>query len=126
MLDVSYEQGVATDLWAETDANARLPESVCEEYFAHQGPTPVHLDNKRTYHRFFMRGKAILKRDESLLGVYTKDLSRQGLGFLSPVQLFPLERIAIKLPNGAEYQLEITRCRRIDESCYECGTKFVA
>ena len=73
-----------------------------------------------------MRGKAVLKRDEARLGVYTKDLSRQGLCFLSPVQLFPLERVTIEMPNEAEYHLELTRCRRIAESCYECGTKFVS
>ena len=48
-----------------------------------------------------------------------------GLAFVSPLQLFPLERIEIWLDTRRCYQLEITRCRRIAGNCYECGTVFV-
>ena len=86
---------------------------------------PSLNDSKRSYHRFYLRGRAIVKHKDMLLGAYTKDVSRQGIGFLSPVQLMPMEQIGVQLPNGAEYSLEVTRCRRVDEGCFDCGAKFV-
>jgi hypothetical protein len=44
---------------------------------------------------------------------------------MSPVQLLPKERCRIRLPNTKEFQIEIVRCRRVDEGCYECGAMFV-
>ncbi len=70
-----------------------------------------------------MRGKAVLKRSAKLLGVYTKDVSRQGVAFLSPVPLLPKERVKLQLP-AIELSLEVTRCRRIEAACFECGGKF--
>ena len=71
------------------------------------------------------RGKGILQRNDSYLGVYTADASRQGICFLSPVQLLPKERCRIRLPKTKEFQIEIVRCRRVDEACFECGAMFV-
>ena len=88
-----------------------------------RGPAPLCAKNQRHFHRYFMRGKAILKRGTTTFGTYTKDVSRQGVGFLSPVQLMPKERVNLRLP-VAELGLEITRCRRIDEGCFECGGRF--
>jgi hypothetical protein len=66
-----------------------------------------------------------LTRKDAVVGGYTKDVSRQGIGFLSPVQLMPLEQIEVHLPNGARYRLEVARCQRIEAFCYDCGAKFV-
>ena len=70
-----------------------------------------------------MRGKAVLKRGESLHGTYTKDVSRQGVGFLSPVPLLPKERVKLRVA-ATELSLEVTRCRRVDPGCFECGARF--
>ena len=85
---------------------------------------PLHFDSQRTYHRFYMRSKAVLTRGEERLGSFTKDVSRQGVGFLCPVQLMPLERVRLRLPS-AELNLEVARCRRIADDCFECGARFV-
>ena len=94
-----------------------------KEFFAPKGATPSYYDNKRTYHRYFMRGKAVLKRGTTMLGTYTKDVSRQGVGFLSPVQLMPKELVKLRLAT-TELSLEVARCRRLDQGCFDCGARF--
>jgi PilZ domain len=104
----------------------QLPESMSAGFLTKQGPMPVHHDenNKRGFHRHYMRGKAILTRGEKTFGTYTKDISRKGIGLLSPVQLLPMERVALFLSNGSTLHLEVTRCRRVEKNCYDCGAKF--
>jgi hypothetical protein len=111
------------DLWDATAIKVVLPESLRTAYFGAQGPVPLYHDNRRSFHRYYMRGKAVLKRGTSMNGTYTKDVSRQGVAFLSPVPLLPKERVKIHVPT-AELLLEVTRCRRLDPKCFECGAKF--
>jgi hypothetical protein len=125
MLDVGHEQCVIDDLWASASPKAHMPMLMGKSFFDQRGPMPTLNDSKRSYHRFYLRSRAIVKHKDKLLGAYTKDVSRQGIGFLSPVQMMPMEHIDVQLPNGASYNLEITRCRRVEESCYDCGAKFV-
>jgi hypothetical protein len=124
MLGLSHDQNVIAMAWERVEQKTRLPDQM-SDFFDRIGPMPVHYGCRRAYHRFYMRGKAILRRKESYLGVYTVDASRQGLCFMSPVQLLPKERCRIRLPKTKEFQIEIIRCRRIDEACYECGSIFV-
>jgi PilZ domain len=124
MLDLSHERNLIVDFWESTATKARLPEPE-NSYLAPQGAMPVSPGNKRAYHRFYLRGKALLKRQGSFLGIYTKDVSRRGIGFLSPVQLLPKEHVHLHMPGAKELMLEVTRCRRLDESCFDSGGKFV-
>ena len=99
MLERSNDKQLIEDLWESASAKVRLPEPLSEQFFAPRGPMPVFHDNRRSYHRYYMRGKSLLKRGETTLGVYTIDVSRQGVGFLSPVPLLPKERIELRLAN---------------------------
>jgi hypothetical protein len=123
MLDLDHGQNLMEDLWemVETKVSAH---QLGKDFFAQNGAADARDENQRAYHRYFMRGKAILKRGNSLFGGFTKDVSRQGIGFLSPVQLLPKERVKLRLP-VTELGLEVTRCRRIDKDCFDCGAKFV-
>jgi PilZ domain len=123
MLGRDDEQKVIDDLWESAAAKAQLPGALSRDFFDRRGPMTLHFENKRNYHRYYMRGKALLKRGDVLFGTYTKDVSRQGLGFLSPVQLMPKERVKLQLPT-AELSLEVARCRRVDNACFECGARF--
>ena len=123
MLAVDDGQKLIDELWETTAAKVELPESLKSQFFAVRGAEPVFHDNRRSYHRYYMRGKAVLKRSAKLLGIYTKDVSRQGVAFLSPVPLLPKERVKLQLPT-VELSLEVTRCRRIEAACFECGGKF--
>ena len=123
MLEFDNGQKLMHDLWEATTAKVDLPESLRSAYFGAQGPAPLYHDNRRSFHRYYMRGKAVLKRGPSMIGTYTKDVSRQGVAFLSPVPLLPKERVKLRVPT-AELLLEVTRCRRLDPKCFECGAKF--
>jgi hypothetical protein len=123
MLEFDNGQKLMEDLWNATPAKVELPEALRPAYFRAQGPEPLFHDNRRSYHRYFMRGKAVLKRGTSLIGTYTKDVSRQGVAFLSPVALLPKERVHLRVP-ATELSLEVTRCRRLDPKCFECGARF--
>ena len=123
MLEFDHGQKIMNDLWETTAAKVELPDSLGSTYFGVQGPEPLFHDNRRSYHRYFMRGKAVLKRGASMIGTYTKDVSRQGVAFLSPVPLLPKERVKLRVP-ATELSLEVTRCRRLDPKCFECGAKF--
>ena len=123
MLEFDNGQKLMHDLWDATATKVDLPASLRSAYFGAQGPAPLYHDNRRTFHRYYMRGKAVLKRGTSMIGTYTKDVSRQGVGFLSPVALLPKERVKLRVP-ATELSLEVTRCRRLDPKCFECGAKF--
>lgn len=124
MLDLSDDQGVMQLAWEKVEQKTCLPDDF-KDYFDQYGSMLSRPGCRRAYNRFYVRGRAILQRQETYLGVYTADASRQGICFLSPVQLLPKERCRIRLPKTKEFQIEIVRCRRIAEGCYECGAMFV-
>jgi hypothetical protein len=57
--------------------------------------------------------------------VYVVNVSRSGLLLLHSEQLFPKERLVVVLPDGKDVLVEISRCRRIQERCFEVGGRFV-
>jgi hypothetical protein len=124
MLDISNDEDVMQIAWEKVALKANLP-SETKGFYDQHGAVPARPGCRRAYLRFFLRGKAIVQRQDTYLGVITADASRQGLKFLSPVQLLPKERCRIRLPKTKEFQIEIVRCRRIEEGCYECGAMFV-
>jgi hypothetical protein len=123
MLELDNGQNLMNDLWNATPQKIQLSAALKREFFGVNGAGPMFHDNRRVYHRYFMRGKAVLKRGESMVATYTKDVSRQGVAFLSPLPLLPKERVKLRVP-AAELALEVTRCRKIEPGCFECGAKF--
>src|SRR5215470_3437322 len=113
MLDVDDDQDVMQIAWDKVDLNANLPDEMTG-FYDHHGAVPARPGCRRAYLRFFLRGKGILQRKDTYLGVLTADASRQGLKFLSQVQLLPKERCRIRLPKTKEFQIEIVRCRRVE------------
>jgi hypothetical protein len=123
MLDVHNDELVVGELWEAAPKKVTLSDSFRKAFFAPHGAMPMFHDNRRAYHRYFMRGKAVVLRGGITLAAYTKDVSRQGVGFLSPVQLMPKEKVKLRLPT-AQLSLEVARCRRVDQGCFECGARF--
>jgi hypothetical protein len=124
MLGRCHDKCLTADEWEAADAQVQIPDALRKEFFGKSGPMPLHHENHRGYHRYFVRVKAVLQRDEMKLGCYTKDLSRQGIGLLSPVPLLPMDHVQLHLPNGSVLDLEIVRCRRIERECFDCGARF--
>jgi hypothetical protein len=124
MLDLSHEQVGKCVSWDTVEATARLPEHMTN-FFEMKGPLPARAGCRRAVPRFYMRGKAVLQLEDRYLGVYTVDTSRRGIRFISPIQLLPKLRVVLWVPNVKELQVEIVRCQRFGERCYDCGGVFV-
>jgi hypothetical protein len=124
MLDVTAGHNVVEQSWDSIEIKTRLPEEM-DDFFEPVGLLPHHRECRRAYQRFFIRGKAILRWQDQYFGVYSADASRQGVRFLAPVAMPLNERARIRLPNTKEFQIEIVRCHRMDECCYDCGAIFV-
>ncbi len=121
MLDVSHASDIS-ELWEELSLKAVLPGSH-EEFFNKSGSKTDH--GQREFDRHYLRCQAIVRRELETFGVYMKDCSRAGMGLVSPVQLFPRERIQLWLKTERSYTLEVIRCRRLRANCYECGAIFI-
>lgn len=126
MLELNKDQRALEETPKTTVTQVELPGSMCKGFFDKSGPMPLHHENNRRYNRYFMRVKAVLTRGDTSLDCFTKDLSRQGIGLLSPVPLLPLERVRLQFANGIVLNLEVTRCQSVDRNCFECGTRFVS
>jgi PilZ domain len=124
MLGISHECDVIEELWAVADACTQLPLRTARDFLELQGPLPRHFSTRRSFHRFYLRSKAALIQGDRIYGVYTTDISRQGIGILSPRQLMPREKWTLKLANGGAYELRVKRYRRESEGCFACGARF--
>jgi hypothetical protein len=115
----------------------RLP-SKLDEAFEKTGPVPAIPGDVRSGGRLYCRGSGhraaleyrqtlpALPREAAWHGVYTTDFSRRGCGFLHSEVLYPGERMRLILLTGLRRVIEVAWCRRIDESCYAVGSRFVA
>ena len=123
MLDVYDENEMISQLRDQLPCRIELPEE-WDDFFALSGVSDPKFDDRRRFSRRRHRRKAILERNDVFFTVYTKDVSRIGIGLLHPEQLFPGERVKIWLPGKLRFALRVTRCLRIQKRCYECGTNF--
>ena len=123
MLGVRHAAKI-NELWDRADLKAALP-APPDEFFALSGTMPENKSSHRAYKRYYLRRKALVSCRDETLAVYLLDCSRMGMGLISPVQLFPCQQIKVYLGNRMHYRLEIRRCRRVAENCYECGTIFI-
>ena len=121
MLDLSDATEIST-IWDDLESKAALPTSV-ERFFSKSGQKT--MSELRSFDRHYLRCQAILQCEGESHAIYMKDCSRAGMGLVSPVQLFPRERIEIWMHGQRSYSLEVIRCRRIRTNSYECGTIFV-
>ena len=126
MLDQRFQELGFSALWDSLDCAVRLPAEIQESFFAQEGMTPTHFDERRRFPRFYFRDKAIIERDGQQFGVYTADLSRVGILLLHSQQLLPCEAIRLLLPSGKVMDLTVRRCRRQGKLCYECGCQIVS
>ncbi len=105
-----------------------------EEYFAVSGAMPLIENDQRRYVRKHIRVTAAIQYRRSLPAllrpaqwhkVLTRDLSRSGIAFLHSQQVFPMEQLLLVLPDCKPRCIEIVRCRRLGDSCYQIGARFI-
>jgi hypothetical protein len=112
--------------------NVRLP-GEWDDFFEQTGPMPKDYDDQRRFPRFYCRTEGALlcrpslpsiPREQKCHRVYVKDISRSSVGFLHGEQLFPCEQLRVVLPDGVKRRVEVVRCRKLSEQCYDTAAKF--
>ena len=131
MLEIDYSAQLGR-LIQSIDWDIELPLE-WSDYFEERGEIASYVDDDRNNQRLKIRTHGILwfdeslpfcKRDRNPLGIYTRDFSRQGAGFLSSIEIYPEEVVRIALPTFW-VQLHVVRARRITSKCYEIGARLL-
>ena len=111
----------------------KLP-SEMEEYFGTSGIVPTVPDEQRRYARTHLRVTAALQyrrslpalvRESEWFKVVMRDISRSGISFMHSEQVYPTEQLMLVLPDCKPRCIEVMRCRRVEDSCFEIGANFI-
>jgi hypothetical protein len=123
MLDDRNAAAVNLQRWEQLERRTQL---LCSwrKYVRDNGAARICADSRRRFERIPLRAPAILYVAGEFSAAYAKDVSRTGVGFLSPVNLLPRQSVELQLMDGKILRLRVTRCRRLGPACYECGTLF--
>ena len=131
MLEFNYPERLES-LIQSLNWQISLPDD-WSNYFHESGEYAMYANDQRQNRRLKVRTLAVLHyerqlpslpRENTLVGVYTRDFSRRGCGFLCPHQIYPKETVRLILPTFW-IRLEITRARRVGPSCYEIGGELI-
>ncbi|MDA8744964.1 hypothetical protein N9N28_10065 [Rubripirellula amarantea] len=104
-----------------------------KSFFDERGEVPSYSEDDRHNMRLKIRTHGLMWFEETLpfcprttdpVGVYTRDFSRTGTGFLSSVELYPEETVRVALPTFW-VQLKVVRVRRITSKCFEIGASLM-
>jgi hypothetical protein len=132
------------DAVGQLPCDIELPPS-WNDFFDHPESRPLREVpiEKRRYARRYLRAYAglqyrqtapVLRRPMMWHRVYMTNLSQGGILFLHAEQLFPLERMWMILPDPRVREfvpdpedciIEVVRCHRIQDHCFEIGARFV-
>ena len=132
MLDIDYPTQYG-DLIRSVHWDIELPLE-WKDYFEERGEVSSYVQDDRLSQRLKVRTHGIAWFESSLpfrprsadpIGIYTRDFSRNGTGFLSEFEIFPEECLRIVLPTFW-CRLQIRRSRRITSKCYEVGAALVS
>jgi hypothetical protein len=127
MLEDDYQRQLSK-LLAACECDVAVP-SEWQDRLSRRGLGPAMPSDRRRFVRHTFPCRAILEMRQTLPAiprrhiikqVVTRDLSREGIGFLASQQLYPGERIALWLPRGKK-NLTVVRCVEHGENCYEVG-----
>ena len=123
MLDLRDATTLGEQDWERLPSRTELPWS-WHQYASGAGAVSKKLDSTRQYCRIALRSIAIIWQGDDAHAVYTKDVSKSGIGFYSPVQLLPKAAIELWVPGRSVLRLKVSRCKRIADRCFEIGTLF--
>lgn len=109
-----------------------LPETH-RNFFKERGQAMSVAGEQRNAGRTRVRTRGILIYEQPLptiprprrcIGIYTGDFSHNGIGFLTPHQLFPQESVRILFPTFW-MQVQVVRARRLGQRCFEIGGTLI-
>jgi hypothetical protein len=119
---------------AEIIDRLRVPDAVSKSLHERRDAPPQPSDTRQFPRRYLVAPAIVEYRDglpahprqPQRHSVIVADLSRSGLRFLHSEQIFPGELAIIQIASGKQMHIEIARCRKIADCCYEVGAKFTA
>lgn len=129
MLEGNYSEKL-TALLSHLSSAVQLP--VDWETAQHGLGRPAFPSDMRRFARITMRSDAIcevlptlnaIERSHGLVKVHTKDISKCGVAFLMPMQMYPREQVILWTRSG-KLRCEIKRCVKVRDKCYEVGAEF--
>jgi len=120
MLGTCHEAIADAGPWESLPLRANVPS---HDFFDRTGRIPNHPDERRGFVRYYFRRRAVLIYRQQRMAGLTVDMSRIGMGLISPVQLFPMQSVDVVLPDRT-IALRVVRCQRLGERCYRCGCDF--
>lgn len=132
MLEIDYPTHFGR-LIESTECEIELPVE-WSDFFDQRGESPAYHDEERQHKRLMIRTHGLMWFERTLpfcdrpsdpAVIYTKDFSRQGMGFVAPLQIYPEEKVRLVLPTFW-VQLHVVRARRITSMCYEIGATLTA
>src|SRR5690606_4014590 len=124
MLERSDDPRLGLLEWEALEPKPQIPSNL-NDFFKRRGPGGIHADCRRRYARLYLRRPAILQRqDGTRLAAYSIDVSRTGIGLLSPVQMLPGDVCSVRLPETRWIPIQVMRCRRLARQAYVCGAVF--
>ena len=131
MLEVDYQTKLE-QLLSSLEWKIEIPVE-WSDYFTQSGRPSTFVDDQRHNQRLKIRTCGAMWFEKSIpirpratmpTGIYTRDFSRYGTGFLSPCEIYPEEQVRIVLPTFW-VRLKVARTRRINKRCYEIGSMLM-
>ncbi len=131
MLEFDYTKRLES-LIHSLDWQIQLP-PIWADFFDEVGESGALANDERQNRRMKVRTLGVLHferqlpsipRTETSIGIYSRDFSRRGSGFVSPQQLYPQETVRLILPTFW-LRLLICRSRRVGPACYEIGGELI-
>lgn len=132
MLDIHYSAKLA-EVIRLIDWTIELPPE-WGRFFHERGAVSSSVLDQRRHQRINVRAQGVLwftdplpacPRPADPIGIYTRDVSRRGFGFISPTQLFPEEGVRVALPTFW-MDVRIVRSHSINPSCFVTGAELIA
>ena len=132
MLGSNYQELLAC-VMRDAAWDIQLPATM-ERFFRETGTASGIQGDERRTARLIVRTKCLLipelplpsfPRDSKAEGIYTSDISRQGVGFLASRQFLPEEEVRLILPTFWLRAI-ISRARRLGPNCYQIGARLVS
>lgn len=131
MLEIGYDDRLS-------DIQDGLPcEVVLPEWWKNiekgKASAPIMESDLRRFLRLGAPGVAVcellcnlpaIQRATAFMKVYTKDISRGGIGFFTSLQLYPGEDL-IMWTRAGKLSYSVARCRKHGDRCFEVGAKVI-
>ena len=135
MLEHNYKT-TFDEIVAQTQYGIELPRS-WQDYFEQTGEIPSFRGDRRAAVRMKVRvhglwwfeSRASFAGDvgrtaDDAIGIYTRDFSRQGVGMLLPMQVYPEDVCRVVLPTFW-MRAKVVRVRRLNAKCFETGCQLI-